>query len=255
MAYMKKLFPQVKEFFFDDDTFTANLPRAREIAKRLGPLGLTWACNSRANLDYDTVKSFKDSGLRLFLVGYESGNEQILKNIKKGVTLDEMRRFTKACHEAGVVVHGTFILGLPVETKETIEETIRFAQELDVFSMQVSLAAPYPGTELYEMARQNGWFVQKDKTALVETDGFQQSALEYPGLSKDEIFEAVDRFYRAYYLRPKPILRIIKTMLEDKDVLVRRCREGYEFFKSLNQRKDDLATARRATAAATPLTA
>jgi radical SAM superfamily enzyme YgiQ (UPF0313 family) len=203
-----------------------------------------WSCNSRANLDYDTIKSFKDAGLRLFLVGYESGNEQILKNIKKGVTLEEMRRFTKSCHQAGVVVHGTFILGLPVETKESIEETIRFAQELDVFSMQVSLAAPYPGTELYEMARQNGWFTKRDKTDLVEGDGFQQSALEYPNLSKDAIFEAVDRFYRAYYLRPKPILRIIKTMLEDKDVFVRRCREGYEFFKSLRQRKEDLAASK-----------
>jgi hopanoid biosynthesis associated radical SAM protein HpnJ len=243
MAYMKRLFPQVKEFFFDDDTFTANLPRAREIAKRLAPLGLTWSCNSRANLDYDTIKSFKDSGLRLFLVGYESGNEQILKNIKKGVTLDEMHRFTKACHQASVVIHGTFVLGLPVETKETIEESIRFAQELDVFSLQVSLAAPYPGTELYEQAKLNGWFVKKDKTDLVEDDGLQQSTLEYPELSKEEIFEAVDRFYRAYYLRPKPILRIIKTMLEDKDVFVRRCREGYEFFRSLKQRKDDLEAA------------
>ena len=208
---------------------------------------MAWSCYSRAILDFDTIKSFKDSGLRLFLVGYESGNEQILKNIKKGVTIEEMRRFTKACHEAGVVVHGTFILGLPIETRETIEETIRFAQELDVFSMQVSLAAPYPGTELYEMARQNRWFVKKDKTDLVEEDGFQQSALEYPGLSKDEIFEAVDRFYRAYYLRPKPILRIIKTMLEDKDILIRRCREGYEFFKSLKQRKGDLAAAQNAS--------
>jgi hopanoid biosynthesis associated radical SAM protein HpnJ len=244
MAYMKKLFPQVREFFFDDDTFTANLPRAREIAKKLGPLGLTWACNSRANLDYDTVKFFKDNGLRLLLVGYESGSEDILKRAKKGVTLDEMRRFTKACHEAGVVIHGTFVLGLPIETPQTIEESIRLAQELDIFSLQVSLAAPYPGTELYEMARQNGWFVKRDKTDLVERDGFQQSALEYPGLSKEAIFEAVDRFYRAYYLRPKPILRIIKTMLEDKDVFVRRCREGYEFFKTLRQRKEDLAAAR-----------
>ncbi len=115
---------------------------------------------------------------------------------------------------------------------------------MDVFSIQVSLAAPYPGTELFEMARQNGWFVKKDKTDLVEDDGFQQSALEYPGLSKEAIFEAVDEFYRAYYLRPRPILRIIKTMLEDKDVFVRRCREGYEFFKSLQQRRDDLEAAR-----------
>jgi hopanoid biosynthesis associated radical SAM protein HpnJ len=246
MAYMKKLFPQVREFFFDDDTFTANLPRAREIARKLAPLGLSWSCNSRANLDYDTIQFFKDSGLRLFLVGYESGSDETLKRIKKGVTTDEMRRFTKACHRAGVVIHGTFILGLPVETKESIEQTIRFAQELDVFSLQVSLAAPYPGTELYEQARLNGWFARKDKSALVEDDGFQQSALEYPGLSKDRIFEEVERFYRAYYLRPKPILRIIQTMLEDKDVFVRRCREGYEFFKSMAQRRNDLDAVRSA---------
>jgi len=246
MAYMKKLFPQVREFFFDDDTFTANLPRAREIAKKLGPLGLNWSCNSRANLDYDTIKSFKDNGLRLFLVGYESGNDETLTRIKKGVTTEEMRKFTKACHQAGVVIHGTFILGLPVETKETIEQTIRFAQELDVFSLQVSLAAPYPGTELYEMAKLNSWFTKKDKTDLVEGDGFQQSALEYPGLSKEEIFESVERFYHRYYLRPKPILRIIKTMLEDKDVCVRRLREGYEFFKSMAQRRSDLEAAKAA---------
>jgi hopanoid biosynthesis associated radical SAM protein HpnJ len=248
MSYMKKVFPQVREFFFDDDTFTANLPRAREIAKKLGPLGVNWSCNSRANLDYDTIKSFKDNGLRLFLVGYESGNDETLTRIKKGVTTAEMRQFTRDCHRAGVIIHGTFILGLPVETHETIEQTVRFAQELDVFSMQVSLAAPYPGTELYEQARLNGWFARKDKADLVEGDGFQQSALEYPGLSKDEIFENVEKFYRRYYLRPKPILRIIKTMLEDKDVCVRRLREGYEFFKSMAQRRSDLAAAKGATA-------
>jgi len=248
MAYARQQFPQVKEFFFDDDTFTANLPRAREIAQKLKPLGLTWSCNSRANVNYQTIKLMKDCGLRLFLVGYESGSADILQRIKKGVTLDEMRRFTQACKEIGVVIHGTFVLGLPIETRETIEQTIRFAQELDVFSIQVSLAAPYPGTELYEMARQHGWFAMKDKTDIVHDDGLQQSTLEYPGLSKEEIFEAVDRFYRAYYLRPKPILRIIKTMLEDKDVFVRRCREGYEFFRTMAQRRSDLEAAKSAAA-------
>lgn len=246
MAYMKGLFPQVKEFFFDDDTFTANLPRAREIARQLAPLGLTWSCNSRANLEYDTISYLRDCGLRLFLVGYESGNDDILRRIKKGVTTEEMRRFTRSCHEAGVVIHGTFILGLPVETPETIEQTIRFAMELDVFSIQVSLAAPYPGTELYEMARQNGWFSKKDKTDIVHGDGFQQSTLEYPGLSKERVFEEVDRFYRSYYLRSKPVLRIIRTMLEDKDVFVRRCREGYQFFRSLKLRRDSMESSRTA---------
>ncbi len=249
MTHAKKLFPQVQEFFFDDDTFTANLPRAREIAQKLKPLGMTWSCNSRANVNYETIKLMKDCGLRLFLVGYESGNQEILNRIKKGITIEEARQFTKACKELGVIIHGTFILGLPVETKETIEQTIRYAMDLDVFSIQVSLAAPYPGTELYEMARQNGWFAKKDKTDLIEDDGLQQSTLEYPGLSKEEIFESVDRFYRQYYLRPKPILRIIKTMLADKDVCVRRLREGWEFFRTLNQRKTDLAASRAAQAA------
>ncbi len=250
LRHAKKLFPQAREFFFDDDTFTANLPRARETAKLLKSLGVPWSCNSRANVNYETIKLMKDCGLRLFLVGYESGSQTILDRVKKGVTVEEMRAFTKACRELGVVIHGTFVLGLPIETKETIEETIRFAQELDVFSIQVSLAAPYPGTELYEMAKQNGWFSKRDKTDIVHGDGIQQSTLEYPGLSKDEIFEAVEVFYRRYYLRPKPILRIIKTMLEDKDVCVRRLREGYEFFRTMAQRRDDLAASKAAAASA-----
>lgn len=243
MAHAKKLFPQAQEFFFDDDTFTANLPRAREIAKQLKPLGLTWSCNSRANVNYETLKLMKDCGLRLLLVGYESGNQGILDRIKKGVSLEEMRQFTRHCHELGIVIHGTFILGLPVETKETIEETIRFAMELDVFSIQVSLAAPYPGTELYELARQNGWFSPQDKSAVIDSMGIQDSSLQYPGLAKEQIFEEVERFYRQYYLRAGPIWRIVKTMLRDKNVMVRRLREGYEFFKFMSQRKQHTAAA------------
>lgn len=237
MAYAKKLFPQVQEYFFDDDTFTANMPRAREIAKRLKPLGLTWSCSSRANVTYDTLKVMKDCGLRLLMVGFESGSQEILDRIKKGITIEQAKEFVKNCKELGIDIHGTFILGLPIETAKTIEETIRFAIELDVFSIQVSLAAPYPGTELYEMAKQNGWLAQSDN--IVREDGLQEAALEYPELTKEEIYEAVDRFYRRYYLRPKPILRILKTMLEDKDVCIRRLREGWEFFKTLHERKKD----------------
>ena len=86
--------------------------------------------------------------------------------------------------------------------------------------------------------------MKKDKTDLVEDDGLQQSTLAYPGCTKEEIFESVERFYHRYYLRPKPVLRIIQTMLEDKDVCVRRVREGYEFFKSMADRRNDLAAAK-----------
>ena len=104
----------------------------------------------------------KDNGLRLLLVGYESGNQQILHNIKKGMRVDVARRFTKDCHDLGIVIHGTFILGLPGETKETIEETIRFAKEINPHTIQVSLAAPYPGTFLYNQARENNWLHHED---------------------------------------------------------------------------------------------
>ena len=94
----KHYFPQVKEFFFDDDTFTDNLPRAEAIARELGKLGVTWSCNAKANVPRDTLKVLRDNGLRLLLVGYESGNQQILHNIKKGMLIDVARRFTKDCH-------------------------------------------------------------------------------------------------------------------------------------------------------------
>ena len=121
IKYCMKAFPQPKEYFFDDDTFTANLPRAAEIAKGMGKLGITWSCNAKANVPRETLKVLRDNGLRLLLVGYESGNQQILHNIKKGMRTDFARRFTKDCHELGIVIHGTFILGLPGATKETSE--------------------------------------------------------------------------------------------------------------------------------------
>ncbi|MCK9315100.1 MAG: hopanoid biosynthesis associated radical SAM protein HpnJ [Verrucomicrobia bacterium] len=240
MAHAQKLFPEVEEYFFDDDTFTANLPRAREIAVKLKKLGLTWSCNSRANVDRETLKVMKDSGLRLLLVGYETGSPEILKRIKKGITIEQAREFTKNCRELGIMIHGTFVLGLPIETRESIEQTIRYAMDLDVFSIQVSLAAPYPGTELYDEALKNGWFgTNANKGDKLTHGGIQQAALQYPGLSKEEIFDSVERFYRRYYLRAKPILRIVRTMLEDKTVMVRRLREGYEFFKFMSTRKAD----------------
>ncbi|HYR58807.1 MAG TPA: hopanoid biosynthesis associated radical SAM protein HpnJ, partial [Chthoniobacteraceae bacterium] len=234
MAHAQRLFPHVKEFFFDDDTFTAHAPRAREIAKLIGKLGITWSCNARANVNFETLKTMRDNGLRLLLVGYESGNQRILDNIKKGVRLEEAREFTRNCKRLGITIHGTFILGLPGETRETIRETIEFAKEVDPFSLQVSLAAPYPGTELYRQALENGWFA--GDAGLVDEHGQQAAALEYDGLSREEIFAALERFYKAFYFRPRPITRMAAEMLGDWRVMKRRLREGFEFFKFLRLR-------------------
>jgi len=230
-------FPQVKEFFFDDDTLTDNLRRVEALAKEIGKLGLTWSCNAKANVPYQTLKVMKDNGLRLLLVGYESGNQQILHNIKKGMRVDVARRFTKDCHELGIVIHGTFILGLPGETKETIEETIRFAKEVNPHTIQVSLAAPYPGTFLHKQARENNWLHYEDEELLTEL-GTQIAPLSYPHLSHTEIFDSVEVFYKRFYFRAPKIAAIVGEMVRSPEMMKRRLREGLEFFRFLRERRD-----------------
>jgi hopanoid biosynthesis associated radical SAM protein HpnJ len=232
----KHYFPQVKEFFFDDDTFTDAGPRAEEIARELGRLGVTWSCNAKANVPRDTLRVLRDNGLRLLLVGYESGNQQILYNIKKGMRVDVARRFTRDCHELGITIHGTFILGLPGETKETIEETIRFATEINPHTIQVSLAAPYPGTFLYRQAVENGW-LDTAHAELVDDHGIQIAPLHYPHLSHGEIFDSVETFYKRFYFRAGKIASIVGEMVRSPEMMVRRLREGVEFFQFLRERE------------------
>ncbi len=253
IAMGKELFgSRVREWMFDDDTFTINKPRAVEIARGMKKLGLTWSCNARAHLDYETLRELRDNGLRLLLVGFESGNQQILNRMKKGLTVATAREFMKNCNRLGIRVHGTFMIGLPVETEETIDETIRFAEELDPFSIQVSIAAPYPGTELYRQAMENGWV---DSSALIANNGIQISTLRYPHLSPEAIEDAVERMYRRFYFRPRPILRFVWEMSRDAQMLRRRLREGREFFGYLRERRKTVRARQRSAGTSTPATA
>jgi hopanoid biosynthesis associated radical SAM protein HpnJ len=235
VRWIKENMPNVKEIMFDDDTFTdtSNLPRVEEIALGMGRLGMTWSCNAKANVPYKTLKVMKDNGLRLLLVGFESGDDQILHNIKKGLRTDIARRFSRDCRTLGILVHGTFILGLPGETRETIEKTIDFAKEIDPHTIQVSLAAPYPGTTLYKQAVENGWLKENDAVNLVNDKGVQLAAISYPHLSKEEIFHSMEVFYKRFYFRPKKIWDIVREMLGSWEMMKRRLREGVEFFRFL----------------------
>jgi hopanoid biosynthesis associated radical SAM protein HpnJ len=234
--WIKENMPEVKELFFDDDTFTDFRPRAEEIARGLGKLGITWSCNAKANVPYDTLRIMKENGLRLLLVGYESGNDQILHNIRKGLRTQIAKRFTRDCRDLGIAIHGTFILGLPGETRETIEETIRYAIEINPHTVQVSLAAPYPGTELYAQAIANGWLAENAGLNLVNSEGVQLSQLSYPNLPAAEIYKGVESFYRRFYFRPRKIAELTAEMMTSWDMTKRRLREGVEFFRFLNAR-------------------
>jgi hopanoid biosynthesis associated radical SAM protein HpnJ len=240
MTKAKKLFPQVKEFFFDDETFNILKPRTIELCEKLKPLGLTWSCNSRVTTDFETLKAMKEAGCRLLVVGFESGDPQILKNIKKGATVQCAHEFVKDCRDLGLVIHGNFILGLPGETKESIQNTIRFAKHLDCETIQVSVAQAFPGTEFFDSVQKSG-FVTNQK--IEDGGGHQLAEIEYPGLPAEYVMEMVHRFYDEYYFRPEAALRIIRKAIVNRDV-ARLYAEARSFMRL---REQDYNAARKMT--------
>lgn len=238
-----KLFPNIKEIFFDDDTFTVGKERVLALCDRFKKLNFTWSCTSRVHVDLETLQAMKAAGCRLFIVGFESGNSQILKNIKKGASIEQARTFMQNCKKAGIVVHGDFIVGLPGETKETIEESLQFARELDCETIQVSVAHAYPGTELYDYVTKNN-YIMNDVDMTDET-GHQLPHFEYPGLSRAEMMEAVEHFYDKYYFRPRIIARILKNAVFDAQERRRLYKEAREYLSLRSKRKEFVASQKR----------
>ena len=230
-----KSFPQAREIFFDDDTFTIRKDRVLALCKEFKKLRFTWSCNTRVHVDHETIRAMREAGCRLYIVGFESGDPQILKNIKKGTTVEQARTFMKNCKQVGMKVHGDFIIGLPGETPETINRTIRFAKELDPETIQVSIAHAFPGTELYRYVTENGYF-RKD-AEMTATTGHQQPHIEYPGLSRSAMMEAVDRFYLEYFLRPHALWRVIRKSIFDGRERQRLTREARQFLRLHGDRK------------------
>ena len=247
VAFAKEAFPYVKEIFFDDDTFNYQKARTLELCKKLKPVNFTWSCTSRVTTDYETLKAMKDSGCRLLIVGYESGEQQILKNIKKGATIDMALRFTDNCKKLGLVIHGDYIIGLPGETRETIRKTIDFAKRLDTETIQVSIAHAYPGTEFYDYAQKNGLVTIENMT---DERGHQLPNVTYPGLDRGELVDWVERFYGEYYFRPRVVWRVVRRAIFDSSERKRLTKEAREYMALRSKRKKFVAAERKSLATA-----
>lgn len=238
-------FPGVREIFFDDDTFDYRKARTIELCRKLKPLNFTWSCTSRVTTDYETLKAMKEAGCRLLIVGYESGDPQILKNIKKGATVDMAERFTANCKKLGLVVHADFIVGLPGETRETIRRTIDWAKKLDTETIQVSIAHPYPGTEFYEYVKQNNLITIDSMT---DEKGHQLPNIAYPGLDRAELVDWVERFYGEYYFRPRAAWRVVRKAILDGAERKRLYKEAREYLALRAKRRRFVQEQRRASA-------
>lgn len=192
----------VKEVFFEDDTFTINKQRVLEFCRQYKErdLDITWACNARVDLDQETMGAMKKANCRLLIAGYESGSDEILKNVKKGSSVKQIRQFADNAHKADLLVHGDFVIGLPGETKETIEITKRLIKDVKADLLQVSVASPFPGTEFYDWCRENGYLLTDDPNEYLDEQGHQKAVVSYPWLSAEEITAAVDGILKEYYV-------------------------------------------------------
>jgi len=215
MEYIYNKMPEVKGIFFEDDTFAVDKNRVAAIATEMKrrKLKIEWSCYARATLDYPTLKKMKEAGCRLFTVGYESGSDEILKNVKKGITTKQMREFTKNTKKVGIQIHADFIFGLPGETKETIEKTRKFIKEIKPDLLQIAVATPIPGTKFYEYVERNGYLIADTEHSLDE-EGYQKCIVSYPWLSDKEIIKAIDDTYKSYYFNPAYIPITLRRILK-----------------------------------------
>ena len=222
--YIAEHFPSVKEVIIEDDTFTANKQRVLDICQLLIAKGLPkrlkWLCNARVNLDLETMKIMKKAGCRLIIPGIESGNQQILNNIKKVTTIKQIEQYVKNAKKAGLLIHACYMVGNAGETRETMHNTLELAMRLKTDTAQFFPLIPYPGTEAYKWAQQNG-YIKSDYEHYSRADGTHNCVLELPGLSSDEMVEFCDYARRKYYLRPWYILHRIKVGLTDPSDLRR----------------------------------
>ncbi len=222
--YIAANFPQVKEVVIEDDTFTADTKRVREICRLLIEKGinkkLQWMANARVTLDYETMVAMHKAGCRLLLPGFESGNQQILNNIKKGTKVEQFKPFVDNARKAGMEVHGCFIFGNRGETRETMKETLNVALTLKLDSAQFYPLMPFPGTEAYEWAVTQGYMSGK-YTDYLQEDGNHNTAFHFGDVTADELVEYCNYCRRRFYLRPWYIGHRLWKGLKDPDDLLR----------------------------------
>jgi radical SAM superfamily enzyme YgiQ (UPF0313 family) len=209
MKWIQENMPEVQEVVFEDDTFTSDRERAREIARLVKQEGvrLPFFANIRVNVDYETLKALKEAGLRQCATGFESGDKTLLLNMRKGQTLDQQAEFMANCRKVGILVHGCFMVGFPGETRETLEKTLQLAIDLSPDSAQFYPVMPYPGTGAYEWAEKEGFLAADGFDDWLNPDGGHRCVLNLPGLTPKDLEDFCEYAVRRFHFRPRYMLR------------------------------------------------
>ena len=180
------------------------------------PKRLRWLCNARVNLDLETMQMMKKAGCRLIIPGIESGSQQILNNIKKGTQVEQFHTYVANAKKAGLLIHACYMVGNQGETRETMNRTLELALKLNTDTAQFFPLIPYPGTEAYQWARENG-YIESDYTKYCREDGTHNTVLNLPGLSAEDMVDFCNMARKRYYLRLRYILHRLRVGITDPD--------------------------------------
>ena len=209
--------PAAHEFMWkmwrEADLFTVNRAQVIELCERLiqSEIKASWTCNSRVDyVDEEMLQWIGRAGCLVIAWGIESGSAAVLRRAHKGYRMEQTHQPLTWARRAGILNWGYFIIGLPGETVETIQETIRISKKLPLDIVLFHVAAPYPGTPFFFQVVENGWF--RPGMNWEEVDMDQATVLDYPNLKAEELLYWQRRAFREWALRPRPLLTYLKSM-------------------------------------------
>jgi radical SAM superfamily enzyme YgiQ (UPF0313 family) len=203
----------VKNIHMYADLFTANRDQVMGICKLIIDRGIKIGFTANSRVDYvdkEMLQMMAKAGCTVLSWGIESANEEILKKARKGTIPERARQSVTWAKEAGIRNLGYFIVGLPGETKETIQETIDFSKTLPLDLAIFHIAAPYPGTPFFFMVMENNWF--KPGTRWEQVDMDQSTVLQYSNLSAEDLEREARRAMREWMFRPGPVITYLKSL-------------------------------------------
>jgi radical SAM superfamily enzyme YgiQ (UPF0313 family) len=240
VEYIVREYPGIRSIFFEDDTLAGIKKRCIEICQGMIDRGIriSWTANSRADLDYETMLIMKKSGCRCLCVGFESGSQGLLDNIKKRTRVDRMGQFMADARRAGILIHGCFMVGLPGETKETMRMTLDLAKRLNPDTIQVYPIMVYPGTEAYNWYKEEGYIITEDFSKWLTPGGLHNTVIRTEHLKPHELVEFCDRARREFYLRPSYFLYTLRRMAAHPEEIGRILKSARTFLKYLIKGSD-----------------
>lgn len=196
------------------DLFTVSREQVMGLCEGILERGLRirWTCNSRVDfVDPEMLRMMARAGCWMISWGIESGSEEVLRRAGKGIRLEQVEQALRWAKEVGIRNWGYFIIGLPGETEETIQQTIRLALRLPLDLALFHIAAPYPGSPLFFEVVEKGWFRPGTRWEQVDMD--RSTVLDYPHLRAEDLERWARRAFRAWALRPGPALTYLKMLL------------------------------------------